>query len=890
MALCATCGNEVAAGGRCAFCGAVAAADALATQTVVTNTPRSSNAAHKTRPNSSSRYQGRFASGELLGGRYRIVSMLGKGGMGEVYRADDLSLDQSVALKFLPEAVTHNPQALERFRNEVRIARQVSHPNVCRVYDLGEMEGLYFLSMEYVDGEDLGSLLRRIGRLPSDKALEIARKLCAGLAAAHEKGVLHRDLKPGNIMLDGRGHVLLTDFGIAGLAGMIEGAEVRNGTPAYMAPEQLGGEEVTIKSDIYALGLVLYEIFTGKLPYESSTVNELIRARRDSAPVSPSTIVRDLDPTVERVILRCLSPKPAMRPASALSVAAALPGGDPLAAALASGETPSPEMVAAAGEGEGLSVRIAIPLLLAVLIGLPLGLWLRSSALMILAPDYGPEVLAQKSRELAATFGSAARPLDEAYRYEWDVGLFEWLSSQPGRANWNQVVTANPQALRFQYRSHTAPLTGVMLHDDLMTPGIVQWDDPPPEESGMVRLQLDAQAHLLWFERIPQQLQTPAKEPPPVSWDRLFAAAGLRQSEFQPAEPLWTSLATSDTRVAWTRTSPRNQRVEAAAFRGQAVFFAVIEPWTKADRTPGSSDSTSATITLTVLGTLLVVIIVASGFLAAGNLRRQRGDLRGAFRLAAFVFWVQMALFAARAHLALSMGTFGVFILALATSVFYAVMMWTVYMALEPYVRRRWPQTLISWSSVLIGRIRDPIVGRDALIGFVAAAAVAVLNGLSETWLRAQGGWPNLEPTGPLAGLRGYLALVLVAIPHAIREALFFFFLIFLLRAVLRVQWLAAVVFALIFASLDLTGSSHPLFNAAISFLVLFAFAFLVLRFGLLALCAAVLFNSVINLPQARMSSWYFAETAMVVGLAMALAVWACYTSLGNRKFWTLDD
>src|SRR3989440_9349562 len=174
----------------------------------------------------------RFVPGTILAERYRIVDLLGKGGMGEVYRADDLSLDQPVALKFLPESVTHNEQALERFRGEVRIARQVSHPNVCRVYDLGEMEGLYFLSMEYVDGEDLGSLLRRIGRLPTDKGLEIARKLCAGLAAAHEKGVLHRDLKPSNIMLDGRGQVLLTDFGLAGLANEIAGLEVRNGTPA----------------------------------------------------------------------------------------------------------------------------------------------------------------------------------------------------------------------------------------------------------------------------------------------------------------------------------------------------------------------------------------------------------------------------------------------------------------------------------------------------------------------------------------------------------------------------------------------------------------------------------------------------------------------------------
>src|SRR5204862_6052822 len=150
-----------------------------------------------------------------------------------------------------------NPDSIARFRNEVRLARQVSHPNVCRVYDVGEIDGHFFLSMEYVDGEDLASLLRRIGRLPADKALEIGRRLCAGLAAAHEKGVLHRDLKPGNVMLDGRGHVLLTDFGLAGLAGEIGGAEVRNGTPAYMAPEQLAGEEGTVRSDPYAPRLVL---------------------------------------------------------------------------------------------------------------------------------------------------------------------------------------------------------------------------------------------------------------------------------------------------------------------------------------------------------------------------------------------------------------------------------------------------------------------------------------------------------------------------------------------------------------------------------------------------------------------------------------------------------
>jgi serine/threonine protein kinase len=140
--------------------------------------------------------EGRFLPGTLVAGRYRIAGLLGRGGMGEVYRATDLTLGQAVALKFLPEATAADERALARFYNEVRIARQVTHPNVCRVYDVGQVQGLHYISMEFVDGEDLGVLLRRIGRLPTDKALETARKICAGLAAAHEKGVLHRDLKP----------------------------------------------------------------------------------------------------------------------------------------------------------------------------------------------------------------------------------------------------------------------------------------------------------------------------------------------------------------------------------------------------------------------------------------------------------------------------------------------------------------------------------------------------------------------------------------------------------------------------------------------------------------------------------------------------------------------
>ncbi|MGH9315508.1 MAG: serine/threonine-protein kinase, partial [Thermoanaerobaculia bacterium] len=153
---------------------------------------------------------GGFAPGAVLAERYRIIGLVGRGGMGEVYRADDLKLGQPVALKFLPRKLSGERTWIERFYAEVRHARQISHPNVCRVYDVGEIEGRHFLSMEYVDGEDLASLLRRIGRLPGDKAVEIARQLCAGLAAAHELGVFHRDLKPYNVMLDGRGRARIT--------------------------------------------------------------------------------------------------------------------------------------------------------------------------------------------------------------------------------------------------------------------------------------------------------------------------------------------------------------------------------------------------------------------------------------------------------------------------------------------------------------------------------------------------------------------------------------------------------------------------------------------------------------------------------------------------------
>ena len=272
-----------------------------------------------------------LSPGTVLGGRYRIVSLVGGGGMGEVYRADDLKLGQTVAPKFLLRRGTADDE--RRLVDEVRLGRQVSHPNVCRLYDISDVDGLLFITMEFIDGEDLASLLRRIGQLPASKATSVAREICAGLAAAHASGVIHRDLKPANVMLDGRGRARITDFGVA-VAEESAGESVAAGTTAYMAPEQLAGKSATQKSDIYALGLVLYEIFTGKRAFNTKNLADLVRQQASMTVARPSSIAPGIAPAVERAILQCLDPHPESRPNSVEEVVRQLPGYDPFAAAV----------------------------------------------------------------------------------------------------------------------------------------------------------------------------------------------------------------------------------------------------------------------------------------------------------------------------------------------------------------------------------------------------------------------------------------------------------------------------------------------------------------------------------------------------------------------------
>jgi hypothetical protein len=538
----------------------------------------------------------RFTPGTVLNDRFRITALIGRGGMGEVYRADDLKLGQAVALKFVPQSVRENDELLRRLYNEIRLGRQVAHPNVCRMFDLDEYEGRPFIVMEFVDGEDLESLTRRIGGLPRAKALDLAREICAALAASHDRNVIHGDLKPANIMIDGHGHARISDFGLSALAAGMTRTTLIAGTPAYMAPEQHDGH-LSTRSDLYALGVVMRELLTG-------------------APAE-----------LEEMIARCLAADPENRPASARQILGAFPSSDPLEAALAAGETPSPEMVAAAEPTAQLSSR---------------GAWLLFGAVLIAL------LFVAYTREKVATLAISEVP---------------------------------PFALRLYL-------------------------------------------------------------------------------------------------------------------------------------------------------VLLLPLLVAGVVMTRRNLRAGRGDIRGARRVAGFVFLCRTLYWLLTTHHAASIVEESeVLATGLAWSLFYAAEVWLGYLAVEPYIRRWRPQTIIGWKRLLDGRLVDPIVGHDLLIGAGFGVGMVLLEELRGLPLAA-------------FSIRSWMAMLFYVLTRAIFYALFALFLLVLLRVVLQQPVIASAVWTAIVAVLFAQTPNALLFGICLALLLLLAIS----RFGLLA-AAASLFTYLVLVP-----------------------------------------
>ncbi len=822
----------------------------------------------------------------MLAGRYQILGLLGKGGMGEVYRANDLTLDQAVALKFLPDGMSGNPSMLARFHSEVRIARQVSHPNVCRVYDIGEVDGQLFLSMEYIDGEDLGSLLRRIGHLPGDKAVEFARKICAGLAAAHDKGVLHRDLKPANIMIDSHGQVMIMDFGLAAVAVEMQGLEARAGTPAYQAPEQLAGREVTVRSDIYALGLVLYEMFTGKRPFESETLAEMMRLQEMSTPPSLSTVIKDLDPAVEQVIMRCLAPDPRNRPGSALAVAAGLPGGDRLAAALAAGETPSPDLVAASADTAGIRPGLLFLCFAACVIGVIAIAYLAPMAEMLtMVPlELPPDAMTEKAREMIRAFGYTQKPSDSARGFGLDHDCIRYLQ-QTGK-RWSGLASGAMPVMTFWYRQSPRYLEPTRFGGSRVNLG-----DPPANISNMVSLILDSKAHLIDFYAVPPQIDSSPGTTGPPNWPGLFAAAGLDISRFAPAEPIWTPLAVTDARAAWTgsrsETPDIKLRVEAAAWKGHPVFFKVIAPWTRASRMDAYRMSTGEKFVQFLIVSLALCVLTAASLLARYNLKRGRGDRKGATRLAAFAAVVFMTIWLLNGSHVPTKAEVDMLFMNLSLTVFVAGAFWVVYLALEPYLRRHWPHSIISWTRLIAGGVRDPIVGRDVLLG-IAFGVFSVLMWAISSILDMRYGAPPFTSTDltPLLGAPHALATVLNALPNSLIQLLVSMFLLFVLKVALRKDWLAGIAFILMFTLLNVAGSSTISVDAGFAAAVAIAIYFVLTKFGFVTFLTGMYVNVLFTLMPltSDFSSWYAGQSLLALLVVIGLAAFGLHSALAGRS------
>jgi hypothetical protein len=835
---------------------------------------------------------GRFAPGSIFDERYRIIGRLGKGGMGEVYRADDLKLGQPVALKFLPPEVDTDPARLTQLHTEVRMARQVSHPNVCRVYDVGEHEGHTFLSMEYVDGEDLASLIRRIGRFPQDRAIELSRQICAGLAAAHDRGVVHRDLKPANIMLDGSGKIRITDFGLAGATGEM----LRAGTPAYMAPEQLAGGEITPRSDIYALGLVLYELFTGRRALEGKTLAELIAKREQDGITAPSQLVRDLDPSIDRAIMRCIESDPAQRPASALAVAAALPGGDPLAAALAAGETPSPEMVAAAGTTSALQPLGAFLGLGVTLVMLIAAVVMADRVLITsLAPlPKPPVVLADRAKQIVASLGYDTG-VDSAHGF-LPATFLGHAGQHKEIGTRERFASGIPATIHYWHR--TSPTVMVPTANRSK----VTQDDPPVGISGMTAMALDPEGRLIRFFAVPPQLDPVSADSvnsqdantPRPNWKALFDAAGLDMASFAPAAPEWTPLLYADTRAAWIGKQPGlddvQLRIEAGAYRGKAVYFQQISPWTTPARMARTVAERAQLKWLSVIAQLVVLcMFIAAALIARHNIRKGRGDRRGAFQIAAFVSVAAVGVWLLDSKHVADPGTeMGRFFDS--QPLWAAALLWLLYLAVEPYVRRFWPATLVSWSRLMARQWKDALVGRDILFGVALGVTVHVL-ATAATYVSFRLGFattPQLPDLGELLGPAAVIARVLNQIFNAVINAIFAVFAMVLLKIVVRRERLVAPVaigLTMVLAVRGIFDGGAAPINFVAALLIVSIIVITIQRLGLVA--TTVLFFVQIMMDTAVVTfdptKWFFNESLLLIAIPAALALYGFYISRGGE-------
>ncbi|MCL2641510.1 MAG: serine/threonine protein kinase, partial [Phycisphaerales bacterium] len=856
---------------------------------------------------------GRFTVGDTIADRYRIIQLLGQGGMGEVYHAHDTTLNQSVALKFLPALFCSNERWLARFRDEVRLARLITHTNVCRVFDIADSHGDHFISMEYIDGENLASLLRRIGHLPHDKAIQIARQLCAGLAAAHDRGVLHRDLKPANIMIDGRGHVRITDFGLAIPVDQLHKIALTKepGTPAYMSPEQFAGKPASVRSDIYALGLIFYEMFTGHRAFKTENQHDYKRLHTSETPTSPSEFIKDIDPIVERAISKCLEKNPDDRPTSAIEVSVSLPGGNQLRAMLDAGETPSPSAIAAAGESQAsLKPRTATIYLVTALLALITFTLLAPSAFLIqkaITPQQSHvPASAETAYKMLQRLGYTEIPKDRTSGFAINHTYYNHINKTlhtPDR--WQALIPSHTS----EFNHNPDPQVGLIYFWYRQSPDFLvplnpaigpQENNPPQLLPGMVRIRLDPQGTLIALQAQPTLTDTKIinPPPPPPNWyHNLFAAANLNIADLQPTPPQDPLPVYATTRVAYAGTLNNELvHIEAAECNGKPVFFSITGPaGEERFQAINTQRQIGVGIDIHVWTIMIICLIAVASVLAWRNYRSGKCDRDGAMRVA-FVFAIfGLIAWAFRAHHVFNIfHQYPQFQRAFGATLYRAAVIWIFYLALEPYVRRIWPEIIISWNRLLAGKYFDTLVGRDILIGATAGTISMLLHTfdmLIPRWLGLTPPLPDLvHASHMVASLNNFSALfngILSAIFVALGYLLIILILRFLLpKITLRNKIIASSIFILI-VTIGLARLTPPdTISLAIQAIVAAIFFFLLIRHGLVALVACLYIRSLLmDFPITYDFSVWYAQAAIIPLLVILFIFFiAFYTALGGRS------
>jgi serine/threonine-protein kinase len=400
----------------------------------------------------------------------------------------------------------------------------------------------------------------------------------------------------------------------------------------------------------------------------------------------------------------------------------------------------------------------------------------------------------------------------------------------------------------------------------------------------------------MYLQAIPAQKETTSVQTTAPDWSALFSAADLDQSKLQPAQPQWTSLGATDARAAWTGVWPgttRLLRVEAAAWHGKPVFFALIGDWNKPWRmvAPRSADDRKDRASQMIGLLFAIALLVASALVARRNYRLGRADREGAFRLAVVMFVLEILLYLCRTHFVAGSDTFGVVMLAIGNALLISALVWILYLAIEPWIRRRWPHAIISWSRLISGQLRDPLLGRDILFGVTFGAIWILIFEISYIPLERIGAAPTLGSAAYLLGGRHALAQWLIQIPISIISTLEFFFLLLGLKVLLRKDWIAAIAFVVFFVGMRSLQSTHPAVDVPTVLLVYGVLVLIVFRFGLVPLAVgAFTVDMLANVPfTADFSEWYVGWTLLALLSVVALAAWGFYHSLGGEPLWKIE-